>query len=75
MWCALINLTFYYYLGLPNKMGVLTEDDERVLEQEPAIHVVLSADRKVTHLLLSRQDLDVLKAINSLAKFTSHCLH
>ena len=47
---------------------------ERVLEQELAIRVVLSADRKASHLLLSWHDLDVLKAINDalspLSKFT-----
>ena len=47
---------------------------ERVLEQEQAIRVVLSADRKASHLLLSWQDLDVLKGINDalspLSEFT-----
>ena len=48
---------------------------ERVLEQEQAIRVVISADRKASHLLLSWQDLDVLKAINDalspLSEFTN----
>ena len=48
---------------------------ERVLEQEQAIRVVISADRKASHLLLSWQDLDVLKAINNalspLSEFTN----
>ena len=48
---------------------------ERVLEQEEAIRVVLSADRKASHLLLTWQDVDVLNAINDalspLAKFTN----
>ncbi len=47
---------------------------ERVLEQEQAIRVVLTADRKASHHLLSWQDLDVIKAINAalspLAEFT-----
>ena len=47
---------------------------ERVIEQEKAIRLVLSADRKASHLLLTWQDLDVLNAINGalspLAEFT-----
>ena len=47
---------------------------ERILEQESAIRVVLSSDRKASHLLLTWQDMEVLKAINSalspLAEFT-----
>lgn len=46
----------------------------RVLEQEKAIRTVLVADRKVSHLLLTWQDVDVLTAINDvlspLADFT-----
>ncbi len=48
---------------------------ERVLEQEKAIRVVLSADRKASHLVVTWQDLDVLTAINDalspLAEFTN----
>ena len=36
----------------------------RILEQEEAICVVLSADRKTTHLVPTWQDLDVLQAIH-----------
>uniref|UniRef100_A0A1X7TA28 Uncharacterized protein n=1 Tax=Amphimedon queenslandica TaxID=400682 RepID=A0A1X7TA28_AMPQE len=47
---------------------------ERILEQEKAIRVVLGSDRKVSNLVLSWQDLDVLTAINAalspLAEFT-----
>ena len=47
---------------------------ERVLEQEKAIRIVLSAERKASHLLPTWQDLDVLNAINDalspLADFT-----
>ena len=47
---------------------------ERILEQEKAIGVVLGSDRKVSNLVLSWQDLDVLTAINAalspLAEFT-----
>lgn len=48
---------------------------ERVIEQEKAIRVVLSADRKASHLVVTWQDLDVLTAINDalspLAEFTN----
>ena len=47
---------------------------ERLLEQEEAIRVVLSADRKASHLIPTWQDIDVLEAINDalspLAAFT-----
>lgn len=36
----------------------------RVLEQEEAIRIVLSADRKTTHLLLTWQDIDVLQSLD-----------
>ena len=36
----------------------------RILEQIQAIHVVLSADRKYSHLLPTWQDTEVLEAIN-----------
>ena len=37
---------------------------QRILEQEKAIRVVLSADRKASHLIPSWQDMDVLSAIS-----------
>ena len=37
---------------------------KRMLEQESAVHVVLSADRKVSHLVPSWQDMKVLQSIN-----------
>ena len=47
---------------------------ERILEQEQAIRLVLSSDRKASHLVFTWQDLDVLGAINDalapLAEFT-----
>ena len=47
---------------------------ERILEQEAAIRVVLSSDRKASHLIPTWQDMEVLKAINDtlspLADFT-----
>ena len=47
---------------------------ERLLEQEEAIRVVPSADRKASHLIPTWQDIDVLEAINDalspLAAFT-----
>ena len=47
---------------------------ERILEQERAIRQVLSEDRKVSHLVLKWQDLDVLTSVRStlepLADFT-----
>ena len=36
----------------------------RILEQEEAIRVVLSADRKTTHLVPTWQDVDVLQSIH-----------
>jgi len=35
----------------------------RILQQEEAIRVVLSADRKTTHLVPTWQDIDVLQSI------------
>lgn len=47
---------------------------ERILEQERAIRRVLSEDRKVSHLVLKWQDIDVLKSVRTalepLADFT-----
>ena len=37
---------------------------ERILEQESAIRVVLSADRKVSHLIPTWQDIEVLQSIH-----------
>ena len=37
---------------------------ERILEQQKAIAQVLSNERKLRHLTLSRQDVDVLEAVN-----------
>ena len=36
----------------------------RVLEQEKALHQVLSVDRKIAHLVPTWQDLEVLESIN-----------
>ena len=36
----------------------------RILEQEEAIRIVLSADRKTSHLILTWQDVDVLQSIH-----------
>ncbi len=38
---------------------------KRLLEQENAVRVVLSADRKLSHLVPSWQDMEVLQSINS----------
>ena len=38
---------------------------ERILEQEEAIRVTLSADRKTSHLVPTWQDIDVLQAIHT----------
>lgn len=38
---------------------------KRILEQESAVRAVLSADRKVSHLVPSWQDMEVLQSINS----------
>ena len=40
--------------------GVL---QERIVEQQDTIRVVLSQDRKVSHLVPSWQDFDVLKSV------------
>ena len=46
----------------------------RIIEQEAALRLVLSADRKTTHLLPTWQDIDVWPALNEvlepLAVFT-----
>ena len=38
---------------------------KRLLEQEEAVRVALSTDRKTTHLLPTWQDIDVLQSINA----------
>ena len=38
---------------------------KRLLEQEEAVRVALSTDRKTTHLLPTLQDIDVLQSINA----------
>ena len=38
---------------------------KRILEQEEALHSVLSADRKTIHLIPTWQDTDVLQSINA----------
>ena len=38
---------------------------KRLLEQEEAVRVALSTDRKTTHLLLTWQDIDVLQSIHA----------
>lgn len=38
---------------------------QRILEQLPALSNVLSPDRKVRHLILTWQDIEVLEAINN----------
>lgn len=37
---------------------------ERLLEQEEAVRLVLSSDRKTSHLLLTWQDVEVLQSID-----------
>ncbi|XP_057182627.1 zinc finger BED domain-containing protein 4-like isoform X1 [Triplophysa rosa] len=48
----------------PTRWGSRQRMIQRVLEQQPAISDVLSADRKSRHLVPSWQDLDVLESIN-----------
>ncbi|XP_055053943.2 E3 SUMO-protein ligase ZBED1 [Misgurnus anguillicaudatus] len=48
----------------PTRWGSRQEMISRVLEQHKAITQVLSSDRKLRHLTLSWQDIDVLEAIN-----------
>ena len=43
-------------------MGVTTQDD---LEQDTAIHIVLSDDRKTTHLIPTWQDSMILESVNT----------
>ena len=38
---------------------------KRLLEQEEAVRVALSADKKTSHLLPTWQDIDVLQSINA----------
>lgn len=48
----------------PTRWGSRQAMIDRVLEQHKAIAQVLSSDRKLRHLTLSWQDIDVLEAIN-----------
>lgn len=48
----------------PTRWGSRQAMIDRVLEQHKAITQVLSSDRKLRHLTLSWQDIDVLEAIN-----------
>ncbi|XP_059922903.1 E3 SUMO-protein ligase ZBED1-like [Gadus macrocephalus] len=48
----------------PTRWGSRQAMIERVLEQQKAIAQVLSNDRKLRHLTLSWQDVDVLEAVN-----------
>ena len=45
------------------RWGSTADMIERIVEQQDAIHVVLSQDRKVSHLVPSWQDFDVLKSV------------
>ena len=56
--------SFVFNIGLSNKMGFTQKMVDRILEQESAIRVVFSSDRKVLHLIPTWQDIEVLKAIN-----------
>jgi len=49
----------------PTRWGSLLKMVKRVLEQECAVRAVLSADRKVSHLVPTWQDIEVLQSINS----------
>ncbi len=59
---------------MPNKMGFYSKMIARILEQERAIRCVLLEDRKVSHLVLKWQDIDVLTSVRTalepLADFT-----
>jgi len=46
-------------------MGVHSKDDFLIFEQVQAIRIVLSADRKYSHLLPTWQDTEVLEVISS----------
>ena len=48
----------------PTRWGSVAKMVSRILEQEEAIRVVLSADRKTTHLLPTCQDVDELQSIH-----------
>lgn len=58
----------------PSRWGSRQVMIERVLEQQKAIAQVLSNDRKLRHLTLSWQDVDILEAVtkslNPLVEFT-----
>ena len=45
------------------RWGSIADMIERIIEQQDAIRVVLSQDRKVSHLVPSWQDFDVLKSV------------
>lgn len=48
----------------PTIWGSMANMVSRILQQEEAIRVVLSADRKTTHLVPTWQDIDVLQSID-----------
>ena len=50
--------------GLSNQMGSMAKMVSRILEQEEGICVVLSTDRKTTHLIPTWQDIDVIQSIH-----------
>ena len=45
-------------------MGSMAKMVSRILEQEEALRIVLSADRKTTHLLLTWQDTEILQSLD-----------
>lgn len=48
----------------PTRWGSMAKMVSRILEQEEGIRVVLSTDRKTTHLIPTWQDMDVIQSIN-----------
>ncbi len=48
----------------PTRWGAMEAMVARLLEQEEAVRVVLSSDRKITHLIPTWQDLQVLESIS-----------
>ena len=50
-----------YIAGLSNSLGSMVT---RLLEQEEAVRVVLSSDRKISHLIPTWQDIQVLESIS-----------
>ena len=58
------HIFFFPLQDCPTRWGSSAKMVSRILEQEEAIRVVLSTDRKTSHLVPTWQDIDVLQSIH-----------